>query len=116
MRYDTTPNPGHPPGFLIDLASRPSAGQIDEKSAKSVGNLVRVLIADLLGKDGHKVCTGWQLEPLAGNMDAARSHRRAWRTALAEGRQPDVPEPKTRPVSKQTTLNHCRGSPNAKIT
>ncbi len=25
---------------------------------------VRVPIADLLGKDGHKLCTGWQLEPV----------------------------------------------------
>jgi hypothetical protein len=59
---------------------------------------VRVPIADLLGKDGHKLCTGWQLEPVAGSMDAAISNRRAWRTALAEERQPDVPQPMARPV------------------
>lgn len=59
---------------------------------------VRVPIADLLGKDGHKHCTGWQLEPVAGSMDAAISNRRAWRTAAADGRQPDVPEPAARPV------------------
>lgn len=55
-------------------------------------------IVDLLGKDGHKVCTGWQLEPVDGNIDVARSNRRAWRMAMTEGGQPDVPEPVARPV------------------
>jgi hypothetical protein len=55
-------------------------------------------IADLLGKDGHKLCTGWQLEPVDGNIDVARNNRRAWRMAMAEGGQPDVPEPAARPV------------------
>jgi hypothetical protein len=59
---------------------------------------VRVPIADLLGKEGHKLCTGWQLEPVAGSMDTARNNRHAWRTALAEDRQPDVPRPMARPV------------------
>jgi len=31
-------------------------------------------------------------------MDAAIKNRHAWRTALAEERQPDVPEPMARPV------------------
>jgi hypothetical protein len=55
-------------------------------------------IADLLGKDGHKVCTGWHLESVDGNIDVARSNRRAWRMAMTEGGQPDVPEPVARPV------------------
>ena len=55
-------------------------------------------INDLLGKDGHKTCTGWQLEPVAGSIDAARDNRRARREAIAEGRTPDVPEPRARPV------------------
>ena len=55
-------------------------------------------IDDLLGNDGHKTCTGWQLEPVAGSIDSARDNRRAWRAAMAEGRQPDVPEPRARPV------------------
>jgi hypothetical protein len=59
---------------------------------------VRIPIADLLGSDGHKVCTGWQLEPVAGSVRAAMDNRRQWRTAIAEGRQPDVPEPRARPV------------------
>jgi hypothetical protein len=59
---------------------------------------VLIPIADLLGKDGHKHCTGWQLEPVSGSMDAAISNRRAWRTAIAEARQPDVLRPTARPV------------------
>lgn len=59
---------------------------------------VLIPIADLLGKDGHKYCTGWQLEPVDGSMDAAISNRRAWRTAMAEAREPDVPQPAARPV------------------
>ena len=59
---------------------------------------VKVPIADLLGKEGHKFCTGWQLEPVAGSMDTARGNRRAWQAAIAEQRDPDVPKPQARPV------------------
>jgi hypothetical protein len=59
---------------------------------------VKVPIAELLGNDGHKVCTGWQLDRVAGSMQTAVENRRAWRAAVAEGRQPDVPEPRARPV------------------
>jgi hypothetical protein len=59
---------------------------------------ILIPIADLLGKDGHKFCTGWQLEPVDGSMDAAKSNRSAWRTVIAEARQPDVPQPAARPV------------------
>jgi hypothetical protein len=59
---------------------------------------VRVPIADLLGKDGHKYCTGWRLEPVDGSMRTAQTNRDAWLAARAEGRQPDVPEPMARPV------------------
>ena len=59
---------------------------------------VLIPIADLLGKDGHKYCTGWQLEPTDASMDAAISNRRAWRTAMAEARESDVPQPAARPV------------------
>jgi hypothetical protein len=59
---------------------------------------VWVPIAELLGADGHKTCTGWQLEPVAGSTDTALENRRAWREATAEGSQPGVPEPRARPV------------------
>jgi hypothetical protein len=59
---------------------------------------VTVPIADLLGPDGHRYCTGWQLEPVDGSMNAARANRGAWIAARAEGRTADVPEPRTRTV------------------
>jgi hypothetical protein len=43
-------------------------------------------------------CTGWQLEPVAGSVKTAMENRRAWRAAIADGRRPEVPEPRTRPV------------------
>jgi hypothetical protein len=55
-------------------------------------------IAGLLGSDGHKACTGWQLEPVAGSIQTAVDNRRAWRAATAGGLQPDIPEPAARPV------------------
>jgi hypothetical protein len=60
---------------------------------------VEVPIVDLLGKDGHKLCTGWQLEPLAGSMYAAIDNRHTWRTALVQERQPNVQRPIVRPVA-----------------
>jgi hypothetical protein len=59
---------------------------------------VTVPIADLLGPDGHRYCTGWRLEPADGSMNTARTNRDAWLAARAEGGKPDVPEPQARPV------------------
>jgi hypothetical protein len=59
---------------------------------------VTVPIADLLGPDGHRYCTGWRLDPADGTMDAARANRDAWLVARAAGRNPDVPEPQARPI------------------
>ncbi len=65
---------------------------------------VKLSIADLLGSDGHKFCTGWQLQPadesedVADSMDTARDNRHSWRASLREGRQPDVQEPSAQPV------------------
>jgi hypothetical protein len=59
---------------------------------------VTVPIADLLGPDGHRYCTGWRLEPANGSMNTARTNRDAWLAARAEGREPEVPEPQARPV------------------
>jgi hypothetical protein len=93
----------NPDAFATALAR--GAGHPDVRVALStpydrrqLPRTVWVPIADLLGSDGHKTCTGWQLESVAGSIDAARGNRRAWRTAIAEGRQPDVPEPLARPV------------------
>ena len=60
---------------------------------------VQVPIADLLGPDGYRHCTGWRLETAGDSMRRARADRDAWRGARAEGLPPGVPEPRARPVA-----------------
>lgn len=50
-------------------------------------------ISAVLGDDGHKSCSGWQLEPVNGSMDEARAFRRAWAVGDQSG-----PGPRARPV------------------
>jgi hypothetical protein len=54
---------------------------------------VRLPISDVLGEDGHKFCSGWQLDPVNGSMDEARANRNAWAAGDHSGL-----EPRTRPV------------------
>jgi hypothetical protein len=54
---------------------------------------VRLPISEVLGEDGHKFCSGWQLDPVNGSMDEARADRNAWAAGDHSG-----PEPRTRPV------------------
>ncbi len=54
---------------------------------------VNLPISVVLGDDGHKFCSGWQLEPVNGSMLEAVANRKAW----LEGNH-DVPEPRARPV------------------
>jgi hypothetical protein len=54
---------------------------------------VELPISEVLGKDGHKFCSGWQLEPVNGSMLDAVANREAW---LAGNR--DAMEPRIRPV------------------
>jgi hypothetical protein len=60
---------------------------------------VTLPIADLLGPEGHRHCTGWRLEPVDGSMGVARGNRDAWLAGRAEGQQADVPEPRAQPVA-----------------
>lgn len=60
---------------------------------------VTVPIADLLGPNGHRHCTGWRLQPVDGSMGAARANRAAWLKAKVEGREPSIPEPQAIPVA-----------------
>ncbi len=92
-----------PYAFATALAR--GAGHPDVRAALStpydrrqLPRAVWLPIAELLGSDGHKACTGWQLEPVAGSVKTAMENRRAWRAAIADGRLPEVPEPKARPV------------------
>lgn len=59
---------------------------------------VTVPIAELLGGDGHQYCTGWQLEAVGDTTETARKNRASWLRARTEGWEPDVPEPRVRPV------------------
>jgi hypothetical protein len=59
---------------------------------------VEVPISDLLGSDGYRDCTGWQLEPTEGDRKTAVEYRQEWLDARANHRRPDVPEPAVRPV------------------
>jgi hypothetical protein len=60
---------------------------------------VTVPIADLLGTDGYRHCTGWRLKPVDGSMETAYTKRNAWVVDRAEGRKPDPCEPEALPVS-----------------
>ena len=59
---------------------------------------VAVPIADLLGPDGHRYCTGWRLQPTNGSIKETRLNRDAWIMARESGREPDVPKPDVGPV------------------
>ncbi|MQA84217.1 MAG: hypothetical protein GEV03_06240 [Streptosporangiales bacterium] len=54
---------------------------------------VSVPIADLLGPDGHRYCSGYWLLPMAGNMRVALAARDIWAHTRAAGQVPGVPEP-----------------------
>ena len=58
-----------------------------------------VPIADLLGPDGYRYCTGWRLKPVDGSMGTAYKQRNAWVLARADGGKPDPNGPEASPVS-----------------
>jgi hypothetical protein len=59
---------------------------------------VTVPITDLLGPDGYRYCTGWQLNSVDGSDQAAHINRGSWLAARAEGRTQEVTEPQASPV------------------
>ena len=59
---------------------------------------VQLPIGDLLGPDGHRYCTGWQLVPVDGDMNAARRCREVWVATPAGKRPLEGREPTARPV------------------
>ena len=59
---------------------------------------ISIPLADVLGAEGYRYCTGWRLESVTGNMREAQGNREAWARAQAQGKATDVPEPKARPV------------------
>jgi hypothetical protein len=69
-----------------------------EVIAKKPLSPVSVPISDLLGPDGHRYCTGWQLQPVDGDRKTAVDYRQEWADARANHRELDVPIPGVRPV------------------
>jgi hypothetical protein len=66
--------------------------------AREVPRAVSLPVMELLGAEGHRYCTGWQLHAVDGDMKSARDQRAAWvRSRVTDG-PPDVPEPRSRPV------------------
>jgi hypothetical protein len=87
-----------PDAFAIALAT--GAGHPDVRAAlgaefrerRSPPPPVVLPITEVLGPDGHRFCSGWQLEPVDGSLRTARSLRDAWAATR------DGPEPKSRRV------------------
>jgi hypothetical protein len=67
-------------------------------SATDKPETVSVPIEDLLGPDGYKCCTGWQLKPVDGSKETAYDKRNAWVDVRAKGAKPDTGEPQAAPV------------------
>jgi hypothetical protein len=59
---------------------------------------VAVPIQDLIGPDGRRYCSGYRLAPVAGDVRTAMDCRDAWVESGANGREPDVPEPRAFPI------------------
>jgi hypothetical protein len=60
---------------------------------------VEIPIAELLGPDGHRFCTGFALRPVGGSVEASTDCRLAWVDACRSGRLPDAPAPVAEPIS-----------------
>jgi hypothetical protein len=69
----------------------------DFKERRAPGQVI-LPITDLLGSEGHRYCTGWQLDVADGNIKTARERRDAFAESLASKVVSDGPEPKARPV------------------
>jgi len=86
-----------PDAFAIALAA--GVGHRDVRAALSTEFRERRIpppvvlpIAEMLGPDGYRFCSGWQLEPVDGSLKTARNLRDAWAATR------DGPEPKSRRV------------------
>jgi hypothetical protein len=66
--------------------------------AREVPRVVSLPVTELVGAEGHRYCTGWQLHAVDGDMKSARDQRAVWVRSRVKGGPPDVPEPRARPV------------------
>jgi hypothetical protein len=60
--------------------------------------VVTLPIAEVLGTQGRKYCTGWQLEAHDGTIEAARENRADWLRERIDGQDSGASEPSARPV------------------
>jgi hypothetical protein len=60
--------------------------------------IVSLPVEALLGPDGHRYCTGWQLEPVGGSMNEAQNRRATWVKTRPAADASAVTEPSARPV------------------
>jgi hypothetical protein len=59
---------------------------------------VEIPLANLLGPDGHRYCSGYRLVDIGGSTPAAMDCREAWVDAYRAGRDPEVPTPRVAPI------------------
>jgi hypothetical protein len=86
-----------PDAFATAFARGVQHQEVREALSKSIAGKkpseVAIPIADLLGPDGYRCCTGWRIETGGGSVDKAMEMRSKW----IKG-EPGVPEPRAVPV------------------
>jgi hypothetical protein len=92
-----------PDAFVTALARSVQHPKVREALEKAINSgkrpsEVAIPIKDLLGPDGYRNCTGWQLEPVDGSIHKALEDRADWVKKRNEGRKQTVPEPRVVPV------------------
>jgi len=93
-----------PDAFVTALARGVQHPKVREALEKAINlgkrpSEVAIPIKDLLGPDGHRNCTGWQLEPVDGSIHKALENRADWVKKRNQGHTPTVPGAQVVPVS-----------------
>jgi hypothetical protein len=87
-----------PDAFATAFARGVQHPDVLEALSKSIAGKkpseVAIPVADLLGPDGYRYCTGWGLEPGDDSVDKAMERRSDWIKGI-----PGVPEPRAVPVA-----------------
>jgi hypothetical protein len=77
---------------------------------------VAIPISELLGADGHRYCSGYQLRLIGGDIKATTDCRAAWVDAYRQGKDPDAPAPVAVPIEsfENTTVRFVFAPDRAK--
>ncbi|MFL6072360.1 MAG: hypothetical protein ACJ73S_03075 [Mycobacteriales bacterium] len=77
---------------------------------------VAIPIGELLGADGARYCSGYQLRLVGGDIKATTDCRTAWVDAYRQGREPDAPAPIAVPIDnfQNTTVRFVFAPDRAK--